>query len=99
MAFLVALLVMLLTSPARSIGFTLVFFAAFFGLLVGLGHLIIYIRRGEMSRQARGRIIILSVFLTLLLMFRSTQSLNWIDALILILVVAGLLFYSSHRST
>lgn len=98
-SFLAVLTIMLSTSPIDKIGFAIVFFAVFWALLVSLGHLLIYLRRGQVTPKARNRILIVSIFVMLLVMFRSAQSLSWIDALILLLVVAGLLFYSSRRTT
>lgn len=96
--FVAILLVVLLTNPIEKIGYAIVFFAALLALLLSLGHLLTYIRKGQLGPKSRSRIVIVSLFLMLLVMFRSAQSLNWIDALILILVVGGLLFYSSRRS-
>jgi hypothetical protein len=96
--FLVALvLVVGLTSPVKNIGFVLVFFAVMLAFLVSLGHLLIYLVKGQLGPKSRGRIVIFSVFIVLLLMFSSSQSLNWVDGLILLLVLGGLLFYSSRR--
>lgn len=87
-----------LTSPIKNIGFALVFFAVLFVFLVSFSHLLIYFRRGKLGPKTRGRIVILSVFIVLLMMFSSSQSLNWVDGLILLLVLGGLLFYSSRRA-
>lgn len=98
-SFIVILLTMLLSSPIDKIGFVILFFAGFFALLVSLGHLLIYLRRGQLGPKTHGRIAIISIFIILLVMFRSAQTLNWVDALILLLVIGGLLFYSSRRTT
>lgn len=87
-----------LTSPIKNISFALVFFAVLFILLVSFSHLLIYFRKGQLGPKSRGRIVILSVFIVLLLMFSSSQSLNWVDGLILLLVLGGLLFYSNRRA-
>ena len=87
-----------LTSPITNISFALVFFGLLFLFLISSGHLLIYIRRGELGPKSRSRIVIASVFLVLLLMFSSSQSLNWVDGLILLLVLGGLLFYSNRRA-
>jgi peptidoglycan/LPS O-acetylase OafA/YrhL len=95
---LVALTLLIgLTSPIDNVSYALAFFAAAFWFLVSLGHLLIYVRRGKLGPKSRGRIVIFSVFLVLVMMFSSSQSLNWVDGLILLLVLAGLLFYSSRR--
>ena len=87
-----------MTSPVKNIGFALVFFTILFVFLVSFGHLLIYFRRGELGPKSRGRVVIFSVFTVLLLMLGSSQSLNWVDGLILLLVLGGLLFYSSRRA-
>jgi len=97
-SFLVILSVVLLTSPINKIGFAIIFFVALLGFLISFGHFALYLRRGSVSSKARRRLLIISIFLVLLVMFKSVQSLSWIDALILLLVLGGLLFYSSRRS-
>lgn len=98
MSFLGLLLLIWFTSPIENISFALVFFAILFVFLVSFGHLLIYARKGQLGPKSRGRLTIFSVFIVLLLMFSSSQSLNWIDGLILLLVLGGLLFYSSRRA-
>ena len=97
-SFIALILLVGLTSPVKNISFALVFFGVFFVFLISFGHLLIYLRKGNMGPKSRGRIVIFSVFVVLLLMFSSSQSLNWVDGLILLLVLAGLLFYSSRRA-
>lgn len=97
-SFLAIWLIVLLTSPIKNIAFAVPFFAALFVFLVSVAHLFLYLRWGEVSPRARSRILIISIFIVLLTMFKSAQSLNWIDALILLLVLGGLLFYSSSRA-
>ena|SRR3990167_6911464 len=91
-------LIFSLTTPVSNISFALVFFGVLLVFLISFGHLLIYLRKGELGPKSRGRIMIFSVFIVLLLMFSSSQSLNWIDGLILLLVLGGLLFYSSRRA-
>lgn len=97
-SFTALLLLMGLTSPVDKVGYALVFFALLFIFLVCLGHLLVFLFKGRLGPKSRGRIVIISVFVVLLLMFNSSQSLNWVDGLILLLVLAGLLFYSSRRA-
>jgi peptidoglycan/LPS O-acetylase OafA/YrhL len=98
LSFLALALLVGFTSPIDKVSYALVFFAVVFWFLVSLGHLLIYVRRGKLGAKSRGRIVIVSVFLVLLMMFSSSQSLNWVDGLILFLVLGGLLFYSSRRT-
>ena len=82
----------------ENIAFTAIFFVLLLAILISLGYSLFYIRRGVApSVKSRFRIVILAIFIVTALMFRSAQSLNMIDVLILILVALGLLFYSSKR--
>src|SRR5581483_12073978 len=94
-SFIALIVIMLLTSPAGNITYAIPFFAVLYMLLVSLGHFLTYLRKGKVGRRSRGMILILSVFILLLVMFKSAGSLNFIDLLIIMLVVGGLLFYSS----
>jgi amino acid permease len=91
-------ILMTTTSPINNI----IYAAAFFGLalifLVSLGHLMVRLQTGEVSAKNRYRIVALSLVLLILLMFRSAQSLNWVDGVILVLIGFGLVFYISKRS-
>ena len=90
-------LLMLLTSPVKRVGFAVVFFAALFVSLVSFGYLIIRIWGGETNAKNRYRVVVISLFIVISLMFRSAQSFNWADALIVVLVTFGLLFYGGRR--
>jgi len=52
---------------------------------------------GEVSIKNRYRIVAVSLIILTIMMFRSANSLNWVDALILILISFGLVFYISRR--
>jgi len=86
------------TSPADKI----IYAAAFFGLaltfMVSFGFLMVGLQLGEVTSKNRYRIIAVSLIILTLLMFRSAQSLNWVDAVILALISFGLVFYISRRS-
>jgi hypothetical protein len=97
-SFLLLLILGLFTSPTKNIGYVVFFFAGLFVLLVSLGHLLVRLQTGRVSLKSRFRIILISLFILLLLMIRSAQSLTWVDAVILSLIAAGMLFYSSRRS-
>ena len=88
----------LLTSPVKNVAVAVPFFALLMLFLASLMHLFLYLRYGDVGTKARGRILIISVFLVLTLMFKSAQSLNWVDAFIILLVLGGFLFYSSRRA-
>jgi uncharacterized membrane protein len=60
--------------------------------------LLVRLQTGEVSSKNRYRIIALSLVFLILLMFRSGQSLSWVDGLILILIGFGLTFYISKRA-
>ncbi|MEX2006814.1 MAG: hypothetical protein WD877_01405 [Candidatus Saccharimonadales bacterium] len=97
-SFLIILLCVLLTSPARNIGYGLVFFASLAVFLISLGHLIVHLRRGTMTKLNRLRVIIVSVAIVLAAMFKSAQSLGWADGLLLIAATLGVLFYIGRRA-
>src|SRR3989344_5924713 len=97
-SFLTLLVIALTTNPANNIAYTMIFFGVALVFLISLGYLVVYLRRGRLGPKGRTRIFILSVGLVLALMFRSAQALNWVDGVIFLLVVAGLIFYSSRRT-
>ena len=97
-SFLAIWLVALFTNPLDKIGLAILIFASLLVFLISLGYLVIRLQLGEVSRKNRSRIIIISIFLVVLLMFRSAQSLGWVDALVLLCITSGLLFYSSKRT-
>ena len=90
-------LITLLTSPVQKIGYAILFFAALLFTLVSLGYLVMRLWGAKPSPKNRYRIFIISLFIVVALMFRSAQSLNWTDALIVLLVAFGLLFYGGRR--
>jgi hypothetical protein len=89
---------MLLTSPVKNIAWAVGFFAALEVFLLSLGYAAVYLQAGQMRPVYRYRIIIISAFILIVLMFRSAQSLSWLDGLVLIIITVGLLFYSSRRA-
>jgi hypothetical protein len=96
-SFLVMLLLGLLTSPIDKVGYAIVFFAGLLGFLISLGYLIIRLQLGGVSKKNRSQIIIVSIFLVIISMFRSAHSLDWVDGLVLLGITSGLLFYSGSR--
>jgi uncharacterized membrane protein len=89
---------MLATNPTDKIIFAFLFFVLALIFLVSFGYLIVRIQTGEVSSKNRYRIVALSLVILTLLMFRSAQSLNWVDAVILVLIGFGLAFYISRRA-
>jgi hypothetical protein len=89
----------MLTNPIKRIGWAVVFFAALLVFMVSVGHLLVGLQGGAVSMKSRYRIWLISLFILIFLMFRSAQSLSWVDGLVLTLVAFGLLFYSSRRAS
>lgn len=87
-----------LTNPVDNIIYTALFFGLALVFLVSLGYFMVRLQTGEVSSKNRYRIAALSLVFLILLMFRSAQSLSWVDGIILILIGFGLVFYISRRS-
>jgi hypothetical protein len=92
------LLLMLTTNPIDRIIYAVVFFVVALVFLISFGHLMVRLQVGEVSPKNRYRIITISLIILTLLMFRSAESLNWVDAVILVLISFGLVFFISRRS-
>ena len=90
-------LVTLLTSPVKNITWAAIFFGLLLVFLISAGYLLSNLQSGGVSSRGRYRIWVISLCLVVFLMFRSAQSLNWVDGVILALIVFGLLFYGSRR--
>lgn len=97
-SFLYLLLIMTLTSPVKNIAWAVAFFVGLLIFLISSGYALIYLQAGGMRPVYRYRIIIISVFILIVLMFRSAQSLSWLDGLVLAIIAGGLLFYSGRRA-
>lgn len=89
---------MMTTSPVDNIIYAAVFFALALIFLISLGYFMVRLQTGEVTPKSKYRIVAISLVLLILLMFRSAQSLTWVDGLILILIGFGLAFYISRRS-
>jgi hypothetical protein len=92
------IILMMTTNPIDKIIYAVFFFAFSLIFLISAGFLLVGVQLGEVSPKNRYRIIAISLIILTLLMFRSAQSLNWVDALILILISFGLVFYISRRA-
>jgi hypothetical protein len=98
-SFLCLLLTLLLTNPLKNLGYIIVLFGSLFVFLISLGLLLAYIRSSQVSIKSRYRITIFSFLFIAILMFRSAQSLNFSDLLILMLICFGLVFYTAKRAS
>lgn len=98
LSFLVLIALMLLTNPVDKIIYAVFFFALALVFMISFGFFFIGIQKGAVGTRDRFRIIAISLIILTLLMFRSAQSLNWVDALILALICFGLGFYISRRA-
>jgi hypothetical protein len=92
------LLLALFTSPLNNIAVAVFFFLALLVFLGSLGYGVVLLQNGQVTAKSRERIAGISIFLVVLLMFRSVGSLSWVGGLILLLIIGGWLFYASHRS-
>jgi len=90
-------ILMATTNPTDKIVYAVVFFALALIFLISFGHLMVRLQLGEVSIKNRYRIVAVSLIILTIMMFRSANSLNWVDALILILISFGLVFYISRR--
>ena len=88
---------MLLTSPVKNIAWAVAFFVVLMVFLLSLGYAAVYLQAGQMKPVYRYRIVIVSVFILIVLMFRSAQSLSWVDGLAVAIISVGLMFYSGRR--
>ncbi|MBX4201492.1 hypothetical protein KW803_01165 [Candidatus Saccharibacteria bacterium] len=86
------------TNPAQKITYAVAFFALALIFMISFGFLMVGLQLGEVSSKNRYRIIAVSLIILTILMFRSAQSLNWVDGIILLLISFGLVFYISRRS-
>lgn len=89
---------MLTTDPVQKIIYATLFFALAFVFMISFGYLVVRLQLGEVSAKNRYRIVSVSLIILTLLMFRSAQSLSWVDAVILLLIAFGLGFYISRRA-
>lgn len=95
--FVSLLLIALLTNPVKNVSYALFFFALTGVLVLSLGHLLVALRKGQVTPKARSKIVIISALIVFSLMFRSGGSLNWVDLLVMGLLGFGLLFYTGRR--
>ena len=87
-----------LTSPLDNVSYSIVFFGLALIFLVAGGYLLTYLRRGQVAPKSRSRILIVSLLILIALMLRSSGSLNFLEAGVLVLIGVGLWFYSGRRS-
>lgn len=89
---------MMTTNPVDNVIYTALFFGLALVFMTSLGNFLVRLQTGEVSAKNRYRTVGLSLILLILLMFRSAQSLSWVDGIILVLISFGLVFYISKRS-
>jgi len=97
-SLLALVILMVSTNPVDKIFYAVVFFVVALVFMVSFGFFFIGLQKGLVGTKDRFRIIVISLIILTLLMFRSAQSLNWVDALILVLICFGLGFYISRRA-
>ncbi|MGH7157001.1 MAG: hypothetical protein ACREGG_02735 [Candidatus Saccharimonadales bacterium] len=97
-SFLALAILMTSTSPINNVIYAALFFGLALLFLISLGYFMVRLQTGSVSPKNRYRIIVVVLILLILLMFRSAQSLSWVDGVILVLISFGLVFYISKRS-
>jgi hypothetical protein len=97
-SFAALVILMLTTNPVDKIIYAVVFFVLALVCMISFGFFFIGLQKGIVGAKDRFRNIALSLIILTLLMFRSAQSLNWVDALILVFICFGLGFYISRRA-
>jgi hypothetical protein len=97
-SFITLAILMMSTNPLDNIIYAVFFFGLALIFLISFGYSLVRLQTGKISSKNRYRIVALSLVFLILLMFRSAQSLSWVDGLILILIGFGLVFYISKRS-
>lgn len=96
-SFLGIVMLVSTTNPIDKIIYAVMFFGLCLIFFISFGLLMVGLQLGEVSSKNRYRIIAISLVILIFLMFRSANSLNWVDALILALISFGLVFYISRR--
>src|SRR5262245_15715124 len=82
---LIGLIILLsTTNPVDRIGYAMLFFLLLLIFLNSSGLLLLRRFRGQISSKGRYRLLIVSIFLVILLMFRSAQSLGWLEIIVLL---------------
>ena len=97
-SFMALAILMLATDPFNKIIYAVLFFGLALIFMISFGFWLVRLQLGEVSPKNRFRVVTLSLVILTLLMFRSAQSLNWVDAFILLLIAFGLGFYISKRA-
>lgn len=96
-SFLLLLIITLFSSPINQVALTLTFFGVLLVFLVSLSVFIASIGRKKSSNKTIYKATLLSIFIVIILMFNSSQSLSLENGLILVLVIAGIVFYADRR--
>lgn len=77
--------------------FAAIFFLFLLTFLISACYLVVALQKGKISAKGHYRIVVASLSIIILLMFRSSQSLSLVDALILVLAIGGIIFYADRR--
>lgn len=96
-SFLSMLILMAATSPIEQIAYTIVLFSLIAIFFISVGYFIIRLRYDKITTKSRYRVFIISFLALVAIMLRSSQALNFIDSLVLVLIAIGIWFYSGRR--
>ncbi|PJE65446.1 hypothetical protein COU91_01565 [Candidatus Saccharibacteria bacterium CG10_big_fil_rev_8_21_14_0_10_47_8] len=97
-SFLCMVILAMTTSPIKEVTYAVVFFCLAMIFLVSFGYLLVGLHHGQTGPKSRYRIFTLSFLVLVGLMLLSSQALNWVDGVVLVLIGCGLWFYSGHRA-
>jgi hypothetical protein len=96
-SFLSMLILMASTSPMEQIAYTIALFCLMAIFFISVGYFIIRLRHGEVTAKSRYRVFIISFLILVAIMLRSSQALNLVDSLVLVLIAIGIWFYGGRR--
>ncbi|HEX5448161.1 MAG TPA: hypothetical protein VFW90_03105 [Candidatus Saccharimonadales bacterium] len=95
---LAAIIILVLsTNPVSHIIYAVLFFGLALLFFISCGYLLVRLQTGAVSAKNKYRVVVISLVILVFLMFVGSQSLSWVDGLILALIGFGLVFYISRR--
>ena len=86
-----------LTSPIVNIFSAVVFFVLLLVFFISVAIWVVKVKKQRLTPSNKYKIVILSLLVVIGLMFKSVQSLNWINAFMLVFIVVGSGAYISRR--